>query len=272
MSYETIRYEVDGAVALVTLHRPDRANAMNRTVLRELNAACDAAMADDAVRAVVLTGAGQAFCSGFDLKEQAAKPPQGVGEWRRVLRDDFDAIMRFWHLGKPTVAAVNGPALAGGFELAMACDLTVAAEDAVLGEPELQFGAGIVVMLLPYLAGPKVAKEIILLGDDKLPARRAYDLGLVNRLAPRAEVLPLALRLARRMAVMDPMLVRETKRALNRCAAFMGLDAGLEAALDIDTQIEGEGSIDKRRFLEIARGEGLKAALAWRDARFAAAG
>jgi len=270
MAYETLLYTVETGVALVTLNRPERANAMNRTMLAELNAVCDAVETDADVRALVLTGAGKAFSSGFDLKEQAARTPQGVGEWRPVLRQDFDAVMRFWHLSKPTVAAVRGPALAGGCELALACDVTVAAEDALFGEPELKFGAGIVVMLLPWIAGPKRAKELLLTGDDHIDAARAERWGLVNRVVPVGRELDVALGLARTMAAMDPTLVRETKRAINRSYEIMGLGEALEAALDIDALIEGEGTSDKRRFLEILRQDGLRAAIQWRDSRFAA--
>ncbi len=273
MPYRTLLYETrpvpGGAVALITLNRPDRLNAMNKAMLEEMRAACDAAEADATVRAVVLSGAGRAFSSGFDLKEQAGDPPQGVEEWRPALRRDFDAIMRFWHLSKPTVAAVRGPALAGGCELALACDITVAAEDALFGEPELKFGAGIVVMLLPWMTGPKQAKELLLTGNDRISAAQALAMGLINRVVPVGEEVETALALARQMAVMDPDLVRQTKRAINESYRLKGLDAALEAALAIDLEIEGAGTDDKRRFLEIARDEGLRAAIAWRDSRFA---
>ena len=173
MDHRCITFERREAVGLLTLNRPERANAIDRTMLAELNATCDAVEADETIRALVVTGAGGAFSSGFDLKEQAAAPPVGVAQWRDVLRDDFDTVMRFWHLSKPTVAAVRGPALAGGCELALACDVTVAAEDARFGEPELRFGAGIVVMLMPWLTGPKHAKEILLSGEDEIGAQGA---------------------------------------------------------------------------------------------------
>lgn len=269
---ESILYENRGPVALITLNRPERLNALDQPMLDALQAACDRAEADDAVGAVVLTGAGKAFSSGFDLQAQAASPPQGVEEWRPVLRRDFDAAMRFWHLSKPTVAAVHGPALAGACEMAMACDITVASEDAVFGEPELKFGAGIVVMLLPWIVGPKRAKEIILLGLDRIGAEEARAIGLVNRVVASGCDVEEALMLARRMAGMDRVLVKETKRAINRSYDLMGMGAALEAALDIDTLIEGQGMPTKRRFLEIARTDGLRAALAWREARAAEPG
>jgi len=268
VSYQTILFECEGPVAVVTLNRPERANAMNRTMLEELLDVCDTVEGMSDIRALVLTGAGEAFCSGFDLKDQAANRPDGVEQWRDALQIDYDAVMRFWHLPIPTVAAVRGPALAGGFELSMACDMTVAAEGSVFGEPELRFGAGIVVMLLPWLAGPKAAKEIILLGRDDISVESAFDLGLVNRIVPPGEDLSEAMDIAKRLAVIDPMLVKQTKRAINASFTIMGMDQALQNALDIDVQIEGQGSPDKTEFLRLLREEGMKAALSWRDARF----
>ena len=267
MDYRCITFERREAVALVTLNRPERANAMNRTMLAELNSACDAVEADEALRALVVTGAGGAFSSGFDLKEQAAAPPDGVAQWRDVLRDDFETVMRFWHLSKPTVAAVRGPAIAGGCELALACDVTVAAEDARFGEPELRFGAGIVVMLMPWFTGPKHAKEILLTGEDEIGAQRACEIGLVNRVVPAGDEVEAALSLARRMAAIEPALLKRTKATINRMYRMMGFDDALDMALDQDILIEGEGTATKRAFLEIARTQGLRAAIAWRDGK-----
>ena len=268
MSYDHITLDVDGPVALMTLSRPERLNAMNAAMLDEMMAACDAVEADPSIRALVLTGAGKAFSAGFDLAAQAAAPPQGHEEWEPVLRKDFDAVMRFWHLSVPTIAAVRGPALAGGCELALACDLTISTPDARFGEPELRFGAGIVVMLLPWLVGPKKAKEVFLLGLDDLSADEALSLGMINRIVEDQDLLPTALKLAHQIAVIDPMVVRRTKEAVNATMRTMGMDQALEDALATDLDIEGEGSDDKREFLRHLREGGLKAALAWREARF----
>lgn len=264
---QSVLYERRGVVGLITLNRPQRMNAMDKAMLVDLGTALDRAEADAETGAVVVTGAGRGFSSGFDLKAQAADTPQGVDQWRPVLRLDYDTVMRFWHLEKPTVAAVHGPALAGACELAMACDITIASEDATFGEPELKFGAGIVVMLLPWIAGPKIAKEIILTGEDRLSAERAREIGMVNRVVAEGRHLDEALAVARRIAAMDRVLVRETKRALNRSFELMGMGEALEAALDIDLLIEGQGTETKRLFLEIARRDGLRAAIDWRDAR-----
>jgi enoyl-CoA hydratase/carnithine racemase len=268
-SYQTIRLERSGAVALLTLARPERRNAIDKRMLGELQHALDAVERDDDIRALVVKGAGGNFSSGFDLKEQMEARPTGFDTWRQILDRDFSAVTRFWHLRKPTIAAVAGYCLAGGCELALCCDITIAAEDAIFGEPELKFGAGIVVMILPWLVGPKRAKEIILTGADRIGAAEALRIGLVNRVVPAAELEATAIALARHIAVIDPDLVQQTKRAINRSFEIMGLVEALDAALDIDLAIEGKGSDDKRAFMEIARKEGLRKAIAWRDARFA---
>jgi enoyl-CoA hydratase len=267
-AYATIVVEKLGQVARLTLNRPERANALNQTMLVEIGAALDEAEADADVRALIVRGAGAAFSSGFDLKEQMERQPRGADQWRTILRRDFDAVMRFWHFPRPTIAAVRGPCLAGASELALACDLTIAADDAFFGEPELKFGAGIVAMILPWIVGPKIAKEIILTGEDRIPAARAREIGMVNRVVPAAELDAAALTLAQHMAAIDPDLVKETKRAINRAFEAQNMLHALEEALAIDLAIEGAGSPDKAQFMEIARRDGLKAALAWRDARF----
>jgi enoyl-CoA hydratase len=272
VTYETITLEQDGPVAILTLNRPGRLNAISQTMLAEIGHACDAVEADDSLRALVLTGAGKAFSAGFDLQDQAARTPQGHAEWGPVLRRDFDGIMRFWNLTKPTVAAVRGPALAGGCEMAVACDITIAAQTAIFGEPELKFGAGIVVMLLPWLVPPKKAKEIVMLGLDGITAAEACQMGLVNRVVPDERVMDEALAVARHMAVVDPMVMQRSKRALNESLDIAGMARALENALAIDLEIEGEGSADKAEFLAALRGGGLKAALEWRDRRFAGKG
>ena len=268
MQLSTLIYETDGPVAKLTLNRPERTNAMNKTMLEEIERVCDAVDTDSQIRALVVTGTGSAFSSGFDLKEQMQARPSGKAIWREILDRDFHATMRFWSLSKPTIAAVHGPCLAGAFELALACDITIADETAFFGEPELKFGAGIVTMILPWITGPKQAKEIILNGLDNIPAAEAHRLGLVNRVVPAGTDVDAAMAMARHVAVIDPDLVRETKRAINRAYEIQGMREALTVGLDIDHGIESHGSPDKQAFMDIARDKGLRAALDWRDARF----
>jgi len=266
--FQTIAVEKIGAVARLTLNRPERANALNAAMLAEIATALDEIENDADVRALIVRGAGAAFSSGFDLKEQMERRPSGVEAWRAILRKDFDTIMRFWHFPRPTIATVRGPCLAGACELALACDMTIAANDAFFGEPELKFGAGIVAMILPWVVGPKIAKEIILLGEDRVPAARAHAIGMVNRIVAADELDRTGLAVANHIAAIDPNLVKDTKRAINRAFEVRNMLDALKEALAIDLAIEGAGSPDKIQFMEIARRDGLKAALAWRDARF----
>jgi enoyl-CoA hydratase len=268
MTFTTITYDTSGRVARLTLNRPERVNAINQAMLEEIGRALDLPERDDDVRVVLVTGAGTAFSSGFDLKEQMEKGPSGAAQWRGILQRDFDTVVRFWRFPKPTIAAVRGACLAGACELALCCDLTIAADDAFFGEPELKFGAGIVAMILPWVVGPKLAKEIILTGEDRLSAARAHAIGMVNRVVPAADLEAASLALAHHIAVIDPQLMRQTKRAINHAYEVRGMAEALSAALDIDLAIEGAGSPDKAAFMEVARREGLRAAIAWRDERF----
>ena len=267
-SYESIRVQIDRHVGHLELHRPERINALGKSMLLEIHDALDTLEADPQVRVIVLSGAGKGFSSGFDLKEQMARKPEGAAVWREILELDFSTTMRFWDSPKPTIAAIHGPCMAGAFEMALACDVSVCSRDAVFGEPELKFGAGIVTLLLPWMVGPKAAKDIILTGDDTVNADRALALGIVSRVVEPGEHLATALRIARNLAVMDPGLVRDTKKALNRTYEIQGMRDALKTALDIDHAIESAGSPDKKRFMDLAREQGLTAALAWRDARF----
>jgi enoyl-CoA hydratase len=272
MQYDSLMYDArDDGIAIVTFNRPRRANAMSQAMLKELEHLCGRIEADPAVKCVIVTGAGPAFSAGFDLKDQADAMPTGVAEWIPLLEADFKGIMSFWNLSKPSIAAVNGPALAGGFELMLGCDLTIAADTAVFGEPELKFGAGIVALLLPWLVGPKIAREMIYMGEDQLSAQRALELGLVNKVTAAEDVLDTALQYAQRLVQMDPMVLQRSKQAINRTYEIMGMQQALRAALDIDIMIEGEGSRLKREFLQVVRQEGLGKALAWRESRYAVA-
>lgn len=270
-NFESIRFSVADHVAHLMLDRPERLNALHKAALLEINQAMDQAEADADVRVIVVSGAGRAFSSGFDLKAQMEQRPEGSQVWRVILDLDFDTTMRFWNSTKPTIAAVHGACLAGAFEIAMSCDITIVAEDAVFGEPELKFGAGIVTMLLPWMTSPKHAKRIILSADDRIAAHEALAMGLVSRVVAPGTQLDEAMRTARGIALMDPALVAATKKALNRTYDIQGLQTALRMALDIDHTIESHGSPDKRAFMDIARQRGMREAIAWRDARFAKA-
>lgn len=269
VNFETLLAERRAGVFVITLNRPERLNAINGRMKAEVRAALDAVENDDAVGAVILAGAGRAFSSGMDLKDDAAAGVSGADGWRRVLEDDLAFIMRFWDFPKPTIAAVHGFCLAAACELAMACDVTIAEEGTFLGEPELRFGSVITAMLMPLLTGPKIAKELLLGADDRISAERAERVGLVNQVVPAGQGVATALRMGQRMAAMDRDAVRLTKKAINLGADAMGLREALRANLDLAVEIESIETPSRKTFKEITRERGLKAALEWRDRRMA---
>ena len=270
MSYDTILFEARGPIGLLTFNRPERLNAFSQPMIDEVNRQLDLVERDENIRVLVVAGAGRAFSAGFDLKDGADKPWGTVADVTTTLKKDFDFIMRFWHFSRPTIAAVHGYALAGACELAMACDITIAADGTRFGEPELRFGSGIVALLMPWLSGPKKAKEFLLTGNDRIDAVEALACGLINRVVPLGQELPAALALAGEIALNDRVKVAMTKRAINRGFEMMGMLAALDMGLDTDIQIEALQTPEGQEFKAIAKRDGLKAALAWRDARFAA--
>jgi enoyl-CoA hydratase len=246
----------------LTLNRPAKLNAINAELRDSLGTAIEEAATDPAVRVVVIKGSGRAFCSGYDLSQAA--PPDAWG-WRELLAEDVAATLAIWRCPKPVIAQVHGYALAGGLELAMACDLVVAAEDAQLGEPEIRFGSAPVTLLMPFLVGQKKTRELLFTGD-LVDGREAARIGLVNRAVPAdrldAEVEVLADKLARVPGdVMAP-----TKLMLNRAMEASGFLAAVESGLDLQSFVNM--SETARAFDEIVRRDGLKAALRWRDERY----
>jgi enoyl-CoA hydratase len=246
----------------LVLNRPDKLNAINAALRDALVIAVAEAVADDRIRVIAIAGAGRAFCSGYDLAE--GQPDDAWG-WRQVLAEDVAATLAVWRCPKPVLAQVHGYALAGGLELAMACDLIVAADDAKLGEPEIRFGSAPVTLLMPFLIGQKKTRELLLTGD-LIDAREAERIGLVNRVVPvdglSAEVDALADRLAR----VPPDVMAPTKLMLNRAMEASGFGAAVEMGLDLQSFVNL--SETSRAFEAIVRRDGLKAALAWRDERY----
>jgi enoyl-CoA hydratase len=268
MTFETIQVDQKGRIAVLSFNRPQVLNAFNGRLVEETGAALKMLNADERVLAIVVRGEGRAFSAGFDLKESATRQTTGVEAWRHVLETDFDFIVQFWDSAKPTIAAVHGFCLAGAFELALACDITVAAEGTRFGEPEVRFGSGLVALLLPWMTGPKAAKELLLTGNDRVDARRALAIGIVNEVVAAGEETARALAIAEDIAAAAPLSVRLTKRAINRGYEIAGMRQALLAALETDLAIEAAAGPERVEFNRIRTEQGLKAALAWRDAKF----
>ena len=260
-----VALDVSAGVAFITLNRPEKLNAINGPMLDELEQALDAAESDDAVRAIVLRGAGRAFSAGFDLDSPAFD--SGSAEAiREELTRDFSVIMRFWDCRKPTVAAVHGYCLGSSMEISAVCDITIAAEDCRFGAPEVRYGSGIVCLVLPWIVGLKNAKELLLTGSN-VDATRALSIGLVNRVVSADELQSAAESVAREIAVNDAQAVRLTREAINRCYETLGLRRALAQALEYDIRIETTETPESAAFRKVMEADGLKAALAWRAAQ-----
>jgi len=216
MSWETLLVEKSPPVAVVTVNRPEKLNALNAAAIADLSGAFDELGRDDEVRAVVLTGAGEkAFVAGADIKELARMTPAGAKDVSRRGQIMCDKIE---NLGKPVIAAVNGYALGGGCELALACTLRVSSDNAKIGLPEVTLGiipgyAG--TQRLPRVIGKGRALEMILTGEP-VGAQRAYEMGLVNRVVPQAELLDTAKALAETIASRGPLAVAYATEAVHR--------------------------------------------------------
>jgi len=261
MPFETINYETEGPLAWITLNRPDKLNAISKRMVTELKLATDKAQCDDDIRVILVKGEGRAFSAGFDLDYDPD------GDIRQELLDDFELIMRFWDSPKPTIAAVHTYCLGGALELAIACDITVAATGCRFGEPEVKFGSGIVSMLLPYVVGPKRAKEMILTGNDRITSEQAESWGLVNRVVKPENLLEEARSIAMEIARNDQQAVRISKQALNNTYEIGRMRDALKHALELDVAIEITETAESRKFNEILKNEGTKAAIEWRDSQ-----
>jgi enoyl-CoA hydratase len=216
MPFDNLLLERDGAVVVVTINRPKVLNALNSATVDELRRAMLELKADESVRAIVLTGAGEkSFVAGADINELAVQTPSGGREHALSGQHVFDVIE---NLGKPVIAAINGFALGGGCELAMACTLRIAADTARLGQPEINLGlipgyAG--TQRLPRLVGKGRAMEMILTGTP-IAADEAQRIGLVNRVVPAAELMAEARKLAAQLAASAPIAMRYIINAVNK--------------------------------------------------------
>jgi enoyl-CoA hydratase/carnithine racemase len=270
--YESIIWSQDGPVLVLTLNRPDQMNALSAQLEEEMHAALQAAAGDDSVRAIVLTGAGSAFSAGYDLAQDAAQavPPRT----RDVLKRWWDAdigqaaqLFALMRLPKPIIAAVNGWCLGGGLWYSLACDITIASDKAVFGQPEVREIQNST-FLFTFLVGYKHASRYAFTGDH-FDAKEAERIGMVNQVVPHDELMPTAMALAHRLALVPPDSIR-----LNKMISVLGLEAmGLRAALEATdvVSVVTHASMDAADLDELTRlrhEEGLAASLRFRDGPF----
>jgi enoyl-CoA hydratase len=243
MTYSTLLFETRDGVATTTINRPDKLNALNATVIAELGDVAGRLESDAAIRGMILTGAGsKAFVAGADIGEIAAQGPVDGKERSLAGQRVFRRLER---CGKPVIAAVNGFALGGGCELAMACHLRIAGEQAKFGQPEVKLGIGPgygATARLPRLVGRGRALELLLTGQ-MIDAQEAWRIGLVNRVVPADRLMTESEQVLRAILENGPLAVRACLEAVDA-----GLDAGLDEALLLEANLFGllSGTADMR--------------------------
>jgi enoyl-CoA hydratase/carnithine racemase len=242
LKFENILYQKKGPIAYVTLNRPQVLNALNRAILVELNAAFENSRDDSAIQGIILTGAGdKAFAAGADIKEFAHDTPDEMKEKMRYAQRFTDLIE---NLGKPVIAAVNGFALGGGCEIAMACTFRLGAETAKFGQPEVKLGiipGGGGTQRLPRLVGKGLALQIILSGE-MINAQDAYRIGLINEVVPIADLISRAETILKQIISNAPLAIKFAIEAVNR-----GLETSQTEGMFIENTLVGicAGSEDK---------------------------
>jgi len=235
MSYETLEYNVNGQIAIITINRPEVLNALNGQVFTELKTAFEQAGADPDVRAIILTGKGEkAFAAGSDIKEFASC---SFYEARQISVRNNAAQQVIANCPKPTIAALNGYTLGGGLEVAMCCDIRIAAENAKLGQPEINLGfipGGGGTQRLPRLVGVAKAKELIFSGKI-ITAQEALAIGLVNKVVPLSELIPESIAMAESFIKHSSVILEFAKIAIDT-----GIQLDLESGLQLEIGLWAE--------------------------------
>src|SRR5437870_10336464 len=212
-----VTYAADGRVGIVSLNRPDKLNAISPDLKTMLVERFHEADRDPATSVVILRAEGRSFCAGYDISPNPARAARrgNALAWHDSLTDDVTLEMTPWDMRKPVIASIQGHCLGGGCELAMMCDLAIAADDALFGEPEIRFSNVGPALVLPFVIGQKRAREILYFGDP-IDAKTALAWGMVNRVVPRAELEAATLKFARRLSLIALESPVVTRRASSR--------------------------------------------------------
>jgi enoyl-CoA hydratase len=263
---DEVIYEKSDHVGVLTLNRPAVLNALTIDMLRTLRGHLDAIDADPDVRVVVITGAGdRAFSVGFDLSPDAGGPAR-TDAFRAEITSNFDTFMRIWHLRVPTIAAVNGYALAAGSNLALCCDIAVASDRASFGEPEVRHYALSPLVLMPWFSGNRKMMHYLYYSGDSVNAQAALELGMIAKVVAHDALLDEALAMARRIAKVAPYAVQAMKDSVRQGYEIMGFTSAMRYHLLNDLSVMSAVGIPEKDELDelMARGD-MRAFLDRRD-------
>jgi enoyl-CoA hydratase len=270
MADDLVLYKTDGLVGIITMNRPDKLNALSGNLVDALVDAFRRADDDQTTSVVILQAEGRSFCAGYDIGGTSSIDEASRHDplrWHAHLTPQLAFEMMPWYMRKPVVASVQGHAVGGGCELAMYCDVTIAAEGAKFGEPEVRFsntGPGIV---MPWIIGYKRARELLYFGD-MIDAETALSYGMINKIVPPAELREATLKYARRMTLVSPEALTATKLSINRGADIAGFRNAMQAGLDVVAPLYAAKTEAGMTFKKIIKDEGLGAALKWRMSQF----
>ena len=231
MKLETIRYLKSDGIATILLNRPQVLNAMNKQLWLDLKASLDDAHVDTDIKVVLISGEGRAFCSGADLKDSKSRTPEQYRDYLEALQEVSRQIIRY---DKPTIAAINGYALGSGYELALACDIRIAADDAKIGSPEARVASSITggaFRLIQDLVGPGKAKELMFTAE-LINGKEAERIGLVNKSVPMSKLMDEAYAMAAKIVQNSAFSLKMIKRGLNMAQG----EASLEALMDFEVE------------------------------------
>ena len=264
MSYETITFERKDRIARITINRPGALNALNKKTIHELTDAFREVKGDDSLRVVVLTGAGErAFSTGHDIKE----PLGELEDTRHLHVNIYDLLMAIWNLEKAVVCRVDGHCLGIGLDLALVCDIVIASENSMFGEPEIRFSSASEFPVLPWVAGMKQAKYLMLTGDS-MPASEAQRAGLITKVVAKEMLDAEVDKLSRKLSNIASFALKINKRNINKAFEFMGFVQAMDLAMESVTILCKTQTEERQIFGRIKAEKGLKAALQWRDSLF----
>ena len=265
---DNLSLRIEERIAWLEIARPKSMNAIDPATMKEAHGVFAELARDDGVSVVVLAGAGEHFGVGYDLKfDWSGHYGSGVLEWREMLKDCIDFEFLPWDCPKPTIAMVRGYCLAGSCELAMTCCITLSAESARFGEPEIRFSTAPPAMIMPWVVGMKKARELLYTGDT-IDAAEALRIGMVNRVVPDDALEAETSRLARRIAAIAPEALRTTKASINQAAEIAGLRSAIAYGLDQGAMLDASETDTYKAFARVRAAEGLKAAIRWRESQF----
>ena len=269
MSEDVALYEVDGHVAIVTMNRPEKRNALRTELKEKLVYLLKKAESDDDVAVVVLRGNGKTFCAGADISPNPAKK-EYKGDALKT-HAHHEKTLRFhltpWELKKPVIASIQGHAMGAGCEFAMMCDMSIAADTSTLGEPEIRFASIGSAVIMPWIVGHKRARQLLYLGDT-ITAERAEQIGMINLVVPEADLETETMKFANRLALVGRETLTAIKMAVNRGIETQGFHDALKSGVGTVALIHTSEIESDRKFYEKVADEGPAAAFRWRNAQF----